>query len=171
MIFHIKIHSKLYLFLVIMIFALTSTLSARSQAAQLLDIRPHEAADECNAEISQIRVTVNGVAYGGMLTVGLYDDPHHFLVKQGRKRRIRIPATEEQHIVCVTLDKHGTYAVAAYHDQDADRKLKRRGNMLPGEPFGLSNNPEPVVGMPRFSDSAFTTKGLGADIIINLNQP
>jgi uncharacterized protein (DUF2141 family) len=171
MILHIKIRSKLFFFLVIIIFALTPALSAISQAAQLLDIRPHEAADECNAEISQIRVTVNGVAYGGMLTVGLYDDPHHFLVKQGRKRHIRVPATEEQHIVCINLDKHGTYAVAAYHDIDADRKLKRRWNMLPGEPFGLSNNPQPVMGLPKFSDSAFTTRELGADIIINLNQP
>lgn len=171
MILNRKGRVKLYFFHVILISALGFALSAISQAAQLLDIRPHEAADECNAEISQIRVTVNGVAYGGMLTIGLYDDPHHFLVKQGRKRHIRIPATDEQHVVCIDLDKHGTYAVAAYHDQDADRKLKRRWNMLPGEPFGLSNNPQPVMGLPKFSDSAFTTKGLGADITINLNQP
>lgn len=171
MILNSKVRVRLYFFHVILISALGFALSAISQAAQLLDIRPHEAADECNAEISQIRVTVNGVAYGGMLTIGLYDDPHHFLVKQGRKRHIRIPATDEQHVVCINLDKHGTYAVAAYHDQDADRKLKRRWNMLPGEPFGLSNNPQPVMGLPKFSDSAFTTKGLGADITINLNQP
>jgi len=142
-----------------------------TKAAQLLDIRPHEAADECNPEISQIRVTVNGVGYGGILTVGLYDDPNHFLFKQGRKKRIRIPATDEQHTVCFNLDEHGTYAVAAYHDKDADRKLKRRWNLLPGEPFGLSNNPEPVMGFPKFSDSAFTTEGLGTDIVIDLVQP
>ena len=55
-------------------------------AAQQLDIRPYEAADECDPTISQIRVTVNGVSFGGMLTVGLYDDPNHFLMKHGRKR-------------------------------------------------------------------------------------
>ncbi len=142
-----------------------------SQAAQQLDIRTNEAADDCNPDISQIRVTVNGVSYGGMLTVGLYDDPHHFLIKQGSKRYARIPATDRQHIVCFNLDRHGTYAVSAYHDKDADRKLKRQRNLLPGEPFGLSNNPEPVMGFPKFSDSAFTTKGLGTDIIINLRQP
>ncbi|MCB1984807.1 MAG: DUF2141 domain-containing protein [Burkholderiales bacterium] len=140
-------------------------------AAQQLDIRPHEAADECNQNISQIRVTVNGVTYGGILTVGLYDDPNHFLMKHGRKRHVRIPATEAQHTVCFNLDRHGTYAVSAYHDKDADRKLKRLWNLLPGEPFGLSNNPEPVIGFPKFSDSAFTTEELGADIIINLHQP
>lgn len=147
------------------------TITSVSEAAQQLDIRPHEAADECNTDISQIRVAVNGVSFGGMLTVGLYDDPNHFLFRHGRKRHVRIPATDEQHIVCINLDQHGTYAVAAYHDKDADRKLKRQSNFLPGEPFGLSNNPKSVMGFPKFSDSAFMTKGLGADIVINLRQP
>ncbi|SEQ76773.1 Uncharacterized conserved protein, DUF2141 family [Nitrosomonas sp. Nm51] len=156
-------------FLTILILGLTIATAAK--AAQQLDIRPHETADECNPGISQIRVTVNGVSFGGMLTVGLYDNPHHFLLKHGRKRHVRIPATGEEHIVCINLDQHGTYAVAAYHDKDADRKLKRQKNLLPGEPFGLSNNPEPVLGFPKFSDSAFKTKGLGADITIDLRQP
>ncbi|SES74597.1 Uncharacterized conserved protein, DUF2141 family [Nitrosomonas marina] len=145
--------------------------STTAQAAQQLKIHPHEAADECNPDISQIRVTVNGVSFGGMLTVGLYDDPNHFLMRHGRKRHIRVPATGEQHLVCMNLDRHGTYAVSVYHDKDADRKLKRQQNMMPGEPFGLSNNPEPVMGYPKFSDSAFNTRGFGADITINLRQP
>lgn len=142
-----------------------------SEPAQQLDIRHYEAADKCNPDISQVRVTVNNVGYGGILTVGLYDDPNHFLVKEGRKRRIRIPAIHEQHTVCFDLDEHGTYAVSAYHDEDANRKLKRRWNLLPGEPFGLSNNPKLKLGFPKFKDSAFTTNGLGAEITINLRQP
>jgi len=146
-------------------------LSASTYAAQQLDIRPYEAPDECNNDVKQVRVTVNGVSFGGILTVGLYNDPDHFLFKKGRKQRIRIPATDEQHTVCFNLDEHGTYAVAAYHDIDADRKLKRRWNLLPGEPFGLSNNPEQFMGFPKFHDSAFTTEGTGADIVIELRQP
>ncbi len=140
-------------------------------AAQQLDIRSYEASDECNRDIKQIRVTVNGVSFGGILTVGLYDDPNHFLFKQGRKQRIRVPASVEQHTVCFNLDKHGTYAVAAFHDIDANRKLNRRWNLLPDEPFGLSNNPQQFKGLPKFSDSAFTTEGMGADISIDLVQP
>lgn len=165
----LKNKSLIVAFTSALFFGLVNTSSL--DAAQQLDIRPYEAADECNPNISQIRVTVNGVSFGGMLTVGLYDDPNHFLMKHGRKRHVRIPATDEQHIVCLNLDRHGTYAISAYHDKDADRKLKRRWNLLPGEPFGLSNNPEPVMGLPKFSDSAFTTEGLGTDIIINLHQP
>ncbi|MCC8997605.1 MAG: DUF2141 domain-containing protein [Nitrosomonas sp.] len=135
-------------------------------------IKPHEVPDQCNANTSQIRVTVNGVGSGGVLNVGLYNnDPDNFLFKKGRKRTVRIPATDEQHIVCMNLDQSGTYAVAVYHDKNADRKLKLRWNMMPDEPFGLSNNPENQTAFPKFSDSAFTTGKLGADIVVNLRQP
>jgi uncharacterized protein (DUF2141 family) len=158
--------SKLTCILALLLFSCAS-----AYAAQQLDIRPYEASDECDTQVMQIRVTVNGVSFGGILTVGLYDDPDHFLFKQGRKQRIRVPATDEQHTVCFNLDKHGTYAVAAFHDIDANRKLKRRWNLLPGEPFGLSNNPEQFMGLPKFNDSAFTTERMGADISIDLVQP
>jgi len=107
-----------------------------------------------------------------MLNVGLYNnDPDNFLFKKGRKRTVRIPATDEQHVVCMNLDQPGTYAVAVYHDTNADRKLKLRWNMMPAEPFGLSNNPENQTSFPKFSDSAFTTGNLGANIVVNLRQP
>lgn len=139
--------------------------------AESFKIKPHEVPDACNANLAQIRVTVNGVGAGGVLNVGLYDDPDNFLFKKGRKRTVRIPAAEGQQKICMNLDQPGTYAVAAYHDQDANRKLKLRWNMLPEEPFGLSNNPEQHVGFPKFSESAFTTGSLGADIVIELKQP
>lgn len=140
--------------------------------SQQLKIKPHEVPDPCDADAPQIRVTVNGVGSGGMLNVGLYNnDPDNFLFKKGRKRTVRIPATDEQHVVCMNLDQPGTYAVAVYHDTNADRKLKLRWNMMPAEPFGLSNNPENQTGFPKFSDSAFTTGKLGANIVVNLHQP
>lgn len=138
---------------------------------QQLDIRPYEATDTCKADVAQVRVTVNNVGFGGILSVELYHDPKNFLNKKGRTRRIRIPATEASHTVCFNLQKRGTYAVAAYHDRDGNRKLNKRWNLLPKEPFGLSNNPELDYSFPKFSDSAFTTTDLGIDITINLREP
>ncbi len=151
------------------VLCLLSTSSA--MAKEQLDIRPYEAPDPCDADIAQIRVTVNGVGSGGILSVEIYHDPDHFLYKKGRTKRIRIPATEDQHKVCFNLEKQGTYAVASYHDKDGNRKLNKKWNMMPEEPFGLSNNPEPQFGFPKFSDSAFTTEDKGADITIDLQQP
>ncbi|WP_297324210.1 DUF2141 domain-containing protein [Nitrosomonas sp.] len=116
-------------------------------------------------------MTVKNVTAGGALNIELYDDPDNFLFKKGRKRKVRIPAAAGQQKVCMNLDQPGTYAVAVYHDKDGDRKLKKHWNLLPREPFGLSNNPDNPNGFPNFSDSAFTTGRLGADIVINLREP
>ena len=140
-------------------------------ASEQLDIRPYEATDQCNTDIPQIRVTINDVGSGGILSVGLYDNPKHFLKKKGRKRRIRVPAIEGQNTICFNHEQPGTYAVAAYHDKDGNRKINRRWNLMPAEPFGLSNNPEQQFGFPEFSDSAFIADELGADIVINLQEP
>lgn len=155
----------------VLIFALGLLISSQTHASEALHIMPHEAPDACNAEVAQIRVVVKNVGSGGVLNVELYDDPDNFLFKKGRKRKVRIPATEGQQKVCMNLDQPGTYAVAVYHDKDGDRKLKKHWNMLPREPFGLSNNPKNPDGFPSFSDSSFTTSNLGADIVINLREP
>ena len=149
----------------------TIGLSTVATASQQLDIRSDEAADQCRVDIAQVRVTINGVGSGGTLNVGLYDNPKHFLKKEGRKRRARVPATDEQHIICFNLEQPGIYAVAAYHDMDSNRKINRQWNLLPAEPFGLSNNPAQHFSFPKFSDSAFSTDNLGADIVINLQKP
>ena len=153
------------------ILALNLLFLTQTHATEAVKIKPHEVPDACDAKVTQVRVTVNGVEPGGILNVELYDDPENFLFKKGRKRKVRIPAAEEQHTVCMNLDQPGTYAVAVYHDKDGNRKLKKHWNLLPREPFGLSNNPEQPIGFPKFSDSAFTTGDLGADIVIDLKQP
>ena len=153
-----------------LIFTLGLLISSQTHA-ETLHIMPHEAPDACNAEVAQIRVTVKNVGSGGVLNVELYDDPDNFLFKKGRKRKVRIPAAEGAQKVCMNLDQPGTYAVAVYHDRDGNRKLKKHWNLLPREPFGLSNNPENSNGFPNFSDSAFITGSLGADIVIDLKQP
>ncbi|MDE2389671.1 MAG: DUF2141 domain-containing protein, partial [Betaproteobacteria bacterium] len=130
-------------------------------AADALNINPQEAPDACNARSAQVRVTVNNMKAGGVLNVELYNDPDNFLFKKGRKRKVRVPAANGQQKVCMNLEQPGTFAVAVYHDIDANRKLKKRWNLLPEEPFGLSNNPKQQTGFPRFSDSAFTTGKLG----------
>ncbi|MBS0423000.1 MAG: DUF2141 domain-containing protein [Proteobacteria bacterium] len=155
----------------LLILALCFLNPVSADTLETLNIRPQEVPDACNARSAQVRVTVNNMKAGGVLNVELYDDPDNFLFKKGRKRKVRIPAADGQQKVCMNLEQPGTYAVAVYHDIDADRKLKKRWNLLPEEPFGLSNNPKQQNSFPKFSDSAFTTGKLGADIVINLQQP
>ena len=140
-------------------------------ATEALDIRDYEAADVCEEAAKQVRVTVTNVGEGGILTVELYNDPDNFLNKKGRERRIRIPAQPGVQKVCFNIQDPGSYAVAAYHDIDGNRKLKKKWNMMPKEPFGLSNNPVLKMGFPKFKKSEFETGQLGADIVVNLKKP
>ena len=153
------------------VIGIVSLLSTNVIVAEALDIRDYEAADECEEDVGQLRVTVTNVGEGGILTVELYNDPDNFLNKKGRERRIRVPAMPGEQKVCFDIENQGSYAVAAYHDIDGNRKLNKKWNMMPKEPFGLSNNPRLKLGFPKFKNSAFEIEQLGADITVNLQKP
>ena len=140
-------------------------------AVSALDLRAEDAADRCDAGVPQIRVTVKGVEGYGILLVEVYgDDASNFLSRAGRLRRVRVAAEDGPQTVCIGVPGAGTYAVASYHDQDADRKLDKKWNRLPKEPFALSNNPRLKLRKPRLSEAAFEAGDLGADIEITLTK-
>ena len=139
------------------------------EAVAALDLREGDASDVCDAQIPQIRVTVNGVRAHGILTVEIYDENEKaFLSREGRLRRSRDAAEDGTQTVCLNVPGAGTYAVALYHDEDGNRKLARKWNFLPKEPFGLSNNPKLKLRKPRHRDSAFEAGPLGAEVTVNL---
>lgn len=158
---------------------LTTALFAGSSAAQErephptyapeLNIYADEPADACDPELLQIRTIVNNIEVGGALVVELYnDDAENFLSKEARLRRIRLPASYGPMAVCMTLGETGTYALASYHDKDADRKLDRKWNFLPKEPFALSLNRRLKLRKPRFEEASFTVDETGIDLELNL---
>ena len=142
-----------------------------SNAVEALDLRPGDEADVCDPSIPQIRADVNGVEPYGILLVEVYrDDPRNFLEKEARIARARVAASTSPQTVCLNIDGPGTYAVASYHDQDGDRKLDKKWNRLPKEPFALSTNPRLKLRKPRFSEAAFEAGELGADIELQLRD-
>jgi uncharacterized protein (DUF2141 family) len=145
---------------------------AAASATDRLDIRPHEAAAVCGASTPQIEVTVTGLRTVGILTVELYEPSERdFLRKGSRLHRIRVPAKGPQQTVCFDIEAPGEYAVAAYHDLNANRKLDRKWNMLPAEPFALSKRGSLPLRMPVFQDAAFTAKGEQTRIELVLQKP
>lgn len=134
-----------------------------------LNIYEGEGADPCDPELLQIRALVNNIEAGGTLVVELYgDDAENFLSSRGRLRRIRVPATDGPMPLCITLDTTGTYALASYHDQDADRKLDRKWNFLPKEPFALSLNRRLKLRKPKLEEAAVDIGPEGIDLDLNL---
>ena len=151
------------------ILVLSVAISASADNIPAPHVDSSELSETCLPDSDQIRVTVEGVSKEGLLTVELYEPSKRaFLKSASRLQRIRIPAQNGQQTVCFHEQPAGRYAVATYHDVDADHDLDQKWNGMPKEPFGLSTNPKLRFGFPKFENAAFDVSEGGTAITITL---
>src|SRR6187399_2234811 len=83
----------------------------------------------------KLYVDVEGVrSDDGLVAVTLYaDDSSRFLAHHGSLYVGRVPAKATSTRVCIFVPAAGTYALAVYHDANADRKYGRTAIGLPAE--------------------------------------
>jgi uncharacterized protein (DUF2141 family) len=109
---------------------------------------------ECTGHKGPLKLYVNvqGVRSAqGLVAVTLYaDDSSKFLVHHGSLYVGRVPAQAPNTRVCIYVPAPGVYALAVYHDANANRKFDRTAIGLPNEGFGFSNDPPVFLGMPSF---------------------
>lgn len=151
-------------------FAIFSVSSVFAQDnGQILELYPDDASDACLVDGLQIRAVVNGVSEKGIMKLELYNSDDGFLSKKGRMRSVRDKALAAPMIMCINVPEPGIYAIAGYHDKDGNRKLKKKWDFTPREPYALSNNPEiKSRRIPKFEEAAFEVGPQGTDIVINL---
>ena len=94
-----------------------------------------------------------------------------FLAKRGSLYVGRVPAQAGTTRVCIHLPSPGTYAIAVYHDEDANRKLNRKGIGTPAEGYGFSNNASTVFGLPNFRSVRFGAPRSDLSTAIKLKYP
>lgn len=137
----------------------TTQPAAPAASAPAPDSGVHEA--ECYGPPYSIYLTVRNVQESeGLITVDVHgDDPEKFLKSGAKLARIRVPAVKGDTQFCIAFPEAGVYALAIYHDRNANMKLDKTWIGLPDEPFGLSNNPPKRLAMPRHRESAFTVDG------------
>ena len=134
-----------------------------------LELYEDDVSDACVLGSLQIRATVNNLSKVGLMKLELYNSEDGFLNKKGRMRSVRVAAEGASQLICINVPEAGVYAIAGYHDIDADRKLDKRWDFTPDEPYGLSNNPEiKKRRIPKFEEAQFDVGLAGADIVINL---
>jgi len=142
--------------------------------AEEAGILPEEAVQEgpCDSPDFSMEVVVDNVKSAkGTITVDVHDhDPAKFLKSGGKLARLRIPATEGETRFCILVPEAGIYALAVYHDRNANLKLDKTWIGLPAEPFGLSNNPPPRLAVPKHRDSAFEVTGPRTLVPIHLRD-
>ena len=126
----------------------------------------------CTGPTSETRllVRVEGVRSSqGLIAVTLYtDERRRFLARRGSLYVGRVPARQGATDVCIHVPQPGTYALAVYHDANADRRFDRSSLGLPDEGFGFSNNPPTFLGLPNFSRVRLSVPRSGTRTMVRL---
>lgn len=132
-------------------------------------------ADGCTGPMSETRlnVTVSNVRSArGLIAVSLYaDDSKRFLAKRGSLYVGRVPAVAGVMRMCIHLPSTGTYGLAIYHDEDANRKFNRNAIGLPAEGYAFSNNAPTIFGLPSFGRVRFNVPRSGFETAVKLKYP
>jgi uncharacterized protein (DUF2141 family) len=104
-------------------------------------------------QVSQLRSAQGEVA------VTVYpSDPQRFLAPRGKLLRARVKAVAPTTQACFYLPGPDAYAVAIYHDANANRGFDRNGMGMPIEGFAFSNDAPTKFGVPSFDAARFTVK-------------
>jgi uncharacterized protein (DUF2141 family) len=129
----------------------------------------------CTGPVSQtwLNVVVEGVRNStGLIAVTLYaDNKSKFLVHHGSLYVGRVDAMEGATHACIFVPEPGVYALAIYHDENANTKFDRSWIGLPKEGFGFSNNPGTLAGLPSFRSVRLNLPGNGLTSRIQMRYP
>lgn len=108
------------------------------------------------AEAARIVVTIDGMhSAKGNLVVALYSRPGGFPDGDYSDRHTQVEASPAAVTIVFDGLKPGTYAVAAYHDENANGRFDTNFIGYPAEGYALSNGIRAIISRPRFVDAAF----------------
>lgn len=122
------------------------------------------------ASAARIVVTIDGVhSDKGNVFVGLYASAGKFLHGKQTDGMVKVKASTSP--ITVTFDnlKPGTYAVGAFHDENANNHLDTNAMGFPAEGYALSNGIRPMFSRPDFYDCAFKVGDENDDAKVELN--
>ena len=109
------------------------------------------------ASAARIIVTIDGMhSAQGNVFVGLYADARKFLNGNQCDAQKRVRASTGPVTVVFDNLPPGTYAVGAFHDENANDHLDTNFLGLPVEGYALSNGIRAVMAKPTFQQAAFT---------------
>ena len=113
----------------------------------------------CDGQPSGVRLFISVdrvVRTEGEMAATVYpDDPHRFLAHHGQLAVVRRPSAAPSTSLCLWLPAAGRYEVAVYQDLNGDHRFNRTALGLPAEPYGLSNDPPNLLGLPTFRSVQF----------------
>lgn len=144
-------------------------MAAFAAAARADSVPPFEHVS-CKGEPNEIRVVIQNVKKNvGQVAADLYwNDPANFLAKEGRVYQVRFAARSPVTQFCLKAPGAGAFAIAVYHDKNANKRFDKNAIGLPAEPYGVSNNPPMRFAAPTVEEALIDVKEDGAATIIRL---
>lgn len=94
-------------------------------------------------------------ARGEMVATVYPDDRRRFLAHHGQVAGLRRASEAPSTTLCVRLPAPGRYEAVVYQDLNGDRRFNRNLLGMPKEPYGLSNDPPNLLGLPSFPSVQF----------------
>lgn len=108
----------------------------------------------------------------GLLAITLYaDKAEKFLARHGSLYVGRVDAREGTTRGCIFVPRPGVYALALYHDENANRSFDRTGIGFPAEGYGFSNNPPTLAGLPSFRSVRLNIARTGLATRVQMKYP
>ena len=125
----------------------------------------------CTGAPNEVRIIVTGVEKSvGLITADMYPNrQENFLRGRGRIKKVKYAARAPETRFCMTAPEAGLFAMAVYHDRNANGDFDKTGLGRPAEPWGISNNPRILFGPPPVEKALFEVGEDGATIEIELN--
>jgi uncharacterized protein (DUF2141 family) len=107
-------------------------------------------------EVGTLTMNVTGFQNdNGFAMVSLHNSEEKFSGKEKAFRDVKITIKDKK-ATCEFKDiPKGTYAVRAYHDENANGKLDKNFLGFPKEPYGISNNAKSKTGAPKYEKAKF----------------
>lgn len=119
---------------------------------------------------AELTIEVLGMRSGdGLVHFGLYDNPETFPDKDGRLDGTEIPITGGKAKAGFKGLKPGRYAVAVFHDENANGEFDQGLFGLPLEDYGFSNQALVFFGPPDFESASVLVPEKGLSITIRLD--
>lgn len=118
-------------------------------------------ADAKKLNLTVIVAGANGI--GGEMRIALFNSKEQYMAFDARKEEARQGDAFRKDAVKIGAGNQvvysfegippGTYAIAAFHDQDGNKKLNSNFLGLPSEPYGLTRDARGSLGMPPYEDA------------------
>lgn len=112
------------------------------------------------AQATELRVDVMGLRSGdGKIHLAVYDNAEDFPMGDRRLFETVVEAAADKVQIVLPDMAPGTYAIAAYHDENDNNGFDKGLFGVPLEGYAFSNDAAVFFGPPDFQDAAFAVNG------------